>query len=90
MAKIIRRTCTNCEHYHSTLTDVNDKTKFHIHDYCSIWNTKIQDYFLFDKNEYVEGYGDIECGIANCLCFEPRKDGNYKTHFKNMDENKKE
>ena len=90
MAKIIKHTCANCEYYHPTLMDMDDKTDYHIHDYCSIWGTRIPDYILFDRNGYVEGYGDIECGVACCWCFEARKDGNYKTHFADMKDNKKE
>lgn len=65
------KTCMNCEHYCATMSD--SRTNFHIHDYCIVWRAQIPDNVLFDREGYVAGYSDIECGLASCWAFEPKQ-----------------
>lgn len=79
-------TCINCKFYCSTLSD--DKSDYHIHDYCRIWKTQIPDGIIFDRENCVSGYTDIECGIAKCWAFFP-KDGAKQESFPNINDNEK-
>lgn len=81
----VKPTCVNCKHYHSTMSDLSN-TDFHFHDYCDIWEAKIPDYTLFMRNGCEVGYGDIECGLASCWCFEIKDNGDYIDKFPNLGE----
>lgn len=68
----VRRTCYNCTHHHGNLSD---DTCYHIHDYCDVWRTEIPSTVVFDKLGFQTGFDDLECGIAHCWAFDPKKDG---------------
>ena len=76
-----RKTCLNCNHYHSILEDTGKESFFHIHDYCDVWKTEIPDCAIFDRNEFECGYTDIESGVTECHAFEPRKDEKFVFEF---------
>ena len=88
-SELIKRTCQNCEYYHPTLTDMKDTNKYHFHDYCAVWQSKIPHDEIFLREGYEIGYDDIECGIAHCWCFKPRNDGKYTDNFQDMTNNVK-
>ena len=83
----MKYTCVNCQSYHGRIED--PETGFHIHDYCSLFKAQIPSTVIFDRMGYVEGFDDIECGIAVCWGFSP-KDGNLVEKFPKMTNNKKE
>ena len=80
------KTCINCRYYHGTLIDPN--SDFHFHDYCSLFRTVIPSEVIFDREDCVAGYNDIECGLAVCWAFEPKK-GKLQKDFPTMADNKK-
>lgn len=81
MAEIYRKTCVNCKHYHPVLACTEND--FHIHDYCSVWMTRIPDGVVCERLGYEACYTDIECGVATCFAFDV-KEGQLKYLFPNM------
>ena len=79
-------TCINCKFYCSALSD--DKSDYHIHDYCIIWRTQIPDGVIFNRENCASGHTDIECGLTKCWAFLPKDEAKQET-FPSINDNEK-
>ncbi|MBE5758928.1 MAG: hypothetical protein E7332_02730 [Clostridiales bacterium] len=60
----------NCLHFHPSLSD--DNNSYHIHYWCSLWETVVYAHVLADRMGCeCPFYDDLETGDAFCYMFEP-------------------
>lgn len=86
---MIVKTCINCKHYDRILKDPDSDDHIHIHDYCSLFKADIPNKVIFDKLQCIDGYNDIECGIAGCWAFSATK-GQKRAVFPDIEDNPRE